>query len=219
MQRLRENGAEAFTKRELVELMLLFSSGKEDTGAEAASLFEYFGAFSEVLEASVMELSSGQGVSRNSAVLMSAIPQIARRIKVDGAVREKVVGKEGIRAFVSKCFIGRTVEHFLMLSLDKQMQMIRYDFISKGSVNNSTVDLRRMIQILLASNAEYAVIAHNHPRGNAVPSGEDLKTTRIIANALGHVNVKLLDHLIVNARECYSIADGPPDISKYLRSE
>ena len=110
--------------------------------------------------------------------------------------------------FVSKCFIGRTVEHFLMLSLDKQMQMIRYDFISKGSVNNSTVDLRRMIQILLASNAEYAVIAHNHPSGNALPSKSDVDTTLLIRTTLKTVGVQLYDHFIVTDDDYVSLRES-----------
>ena len=212
LRRLQENGAEAFTNQELVELLLLYSIRQKDTAETAEKLFEYFGSMSEVLEAPVMELSYIEGVSRNSAVLLSMIPQIARRIQIDHDVREKVVGMDGIRAFVPKCFIGKTVEFFLLICLDKHQKMIRYDFVSKGSVNHSTVDLRKIIHLLLATNAAYAVVAHNHPRGNTSPSIDDKKTTQVIVNALSAIDVKLLDHMIVNASHLFSFAEASSDI-------
>lgn len=213
MQRLRENGASSLNKQELVELLMLYSVRKNDTDEVTSRLFDYFGSMSEVLEAPVMELTQIDGVSKNSAVLLSMIPQIARRIQVDRDVRMKIKGMEAVKAFVPKCFIGKTVEHFLLVCLDKSKKMIRYDFVSKGTVNASTVDLRKIIHIVLVTNAAYAVIAHNHPRGYDYPSRDDLKTTQVIVNALDKIDVRLLDHIIVNSQGAYSIAEATPDIS------
>ena len=219
MRRLGENGAAGFSKKELIELLLLYSVRNKDTDAPAEKLFEYFGSMSEVLEAPVMELSYIEGVSKNSAVLLSAVPQIARRVQVDHDVRKKVKGMEEIREFIPKCFIGKTVEHFLLVCLDKNLKMIQYDFISKGTVNTASVDLRKIVHILLATNAPYAVIAHNHPRGSDYPSRDDIKTTQVIVNALNSIDVKLLDHIIVNASTSFSFARAPVDIRSCMVPE
>ena len=76
MRRLKENGATGFSRQELVELLLMYSVRRKDTDASTEKLFEYFGSMSEVLEAPIMELSYIEGVSKNSAVLLSMIPQI-----------------------------------------------------------------------------------------------------------------------------------------------
>lgn len=219
MRRLRENGADEFTKQELIELLLLYSVSQKDTDDATARLFDYFGSMSEVLEASVMELTHIDGISRNSAVLLSVIPQLARRVQIDHDLREKVRGMDKIKEFVPKCFIGKTVEHFLLICIDKNMKMIRYDFISKGTVNGSSVDLRKIVHILLATNSVYAVVAHNHPRGYDYPSKDDLVTTHVIANALNTIEVKLLDHIIVNSKGIFSIADADSEISVCLKPD
>lgn len=212
MRRLKENGATGFSRQELVELLLMYSVRGKDTDASTEKLFEYFGSMSEVLEAPIMELSYIEGVSKNSAVLLSMIPQITRRLQIDHDVRKKPCGMEEIRNFVPKCFIGKTVEHFLLICLDKRQKVIRYDYISKGTVNQSTVDLRKIVHLLLATNSSYAVVAHNHPRGSIYPSRDDMKTTQAIVNALNSIDVKLLDHIIVNSSESYSFANAPSDI-------
>ncbi|MBQ9901680.1 MAG: hypothetical protein IJM51_04750 [Clostridia bacterium] len=219
MQRLRENGPSGFNKQELVELLMVYSSRKNTTEAATGKLFDYFGSMSEILEAPVMELTQLEGISRNSAVLLSMIPQVARRVSIDRAVRKNLKGIEEIRNFIPNCFIGKTVEYFLLVCLDKNQKMIRYDFVSKGTVNSSSVDLRKIVHLLLVTNAAYAVIAHNHPRGHNYPSRDDLKTTQVIVNALSKIDVKLLDHIIVSSRGDYSIAEAPSDIRCCMQSD
>lgn len=219
MKRLRENGAGCFNKQELVEVLMLYSVRQKDTDEITDRLLDYFGSMSEVLEAPVMELTQIEGVSKNSAVLLSMVPQIVRRVEVDRDVRRKIKGLDAVKAFVPKCFIGKTVEHFLLVCLDKNQKMIRYDFVSKGTVNNSTVDLRKIIHIALVTNAVFAVIAHNHPRGNDTPSRDDYKATQVISNALDKIDVKLLDHIIVSSCGSYSIADATLDIRCCLKPD
>lgn len=219
MRRLRENGASSFNKQELIELLLVYSSRKDNTEETASCLLDFFGSMSEVLEAPVMELTQIDGVSKNSAVLLSMIPQIARRIQIDRDVKKRIKGMDAVRAFVPKCFIGKTVEHFLLVCLDKNKKMIRYDFVSKGTVNASAVDLRKIIHIVLVTNAAYAVVAHNHPRGYDYPSRDDIKTTQVIVNALNKIDVPLLDHIIVNSQGAYSIAEAPSDISCCMKPD
>ena len=219
MRRLRENGSSDFTKRELVELLLLYSVRQKDTNVLSDALFEYFGSMSEILEADPSAMMCVDGVSKNSAVLLSMIPQITRRVVIDRDVRNEIKGLEQVREFIPKCFIGKTVEHFVLVCLDKQQRMIRYDYISIGSVSHSSVDLRKIVHIMLVSDASYAVVAHNHPRGTTNPSNDDLKTTRIIVNAFKTIGAQLLDHIIVNSNGSFSIANAPSAISCCMKPD
>ena len=49
----------------------------------------------------------------------------------------------------------------------------------------------------LADNATSVVLAHNHPSGMALPSGEDQLTTRRLALSLSTVDIELVDHLVI----------------------
>ena len=50
------------------------------------------------------------------------------------------------------------------------------------------------------------MLAHNHPRGLTLPSGDDLAVTQEVYQALRLVNIQLLDHLIFNENEYVSFA-------------
>lgn len=49
----------------------------------------------------------------------------------------------------------------------------------------------------LAFGAAGVVMAHNHPSGDARPSDHDLAHARRVSRALGAVEVRLLDHLVI----------------------
>ena len=53
-----------------------------------------------------------------------------------------------------------------------------------------------------AANAAAVIIGHNHPSGNPEPSAADRAVTARIKQALGLVDIRLLDHFV--------IGDGPP---------
>lgn len=48
----------------------------------------------------------------------------------------------------------------------------------------------------IAFDARGVVMAHNHPSGDATPSAEDKRATRLLDHALGTLQVRLLDHLV-----------------------
>jgi DNA repair protein RadC len=64
-------------------------------------------------------------------------------------------------------------------------------------VNSANVPIRRIVETALGLNATSVVLAHNHPSGIALPSGEDVLTTHRVAAALSTVDIVLVDHIVV----------------------
>ena len=58
----------------------------------------------------------------------------------------------------------------------------------------------------LHNNAAGVILAHNHPGGIALPSPEDIATTRTIKSALQPMGIVLMDHIIVAGEESVSMA-------------
>jgi len=52
----------------------------------------------------------------------------------------------------------------------------------------------------LTRNAAAVILAHNHPSGLTEPSAADETLTRSLREALGLVDVRVLDHFIVAGR-------------------
>ena len=59
----------------------------------------------------------------------------------------------------------------------------------------------------LSHNAAAIIIAHNHPSGIAEPSTADRQITTKLRDALGLVDIRLLDHFVVGDGEMASFAE------------
>ena len=64
-------------------------------------------------------------------------------------------------------------------------------------MNSASISIRKIVEIALGMNATTVILAHNHPGGLALPSGDDVLTTRKVASALRAVEIVLADHIIV----------------------
>ena len=65
-----------------------------------------------------------------------------------------------------------------------------------------------MASVIEKLNRPTLVLAHNHPSGVALPSGEDIQTTRRIAMALSAVEITLADHIVVADEDYVSMAQS-----------
>jgi len=66
---------------------------------------------------------------------------------------------------------------------------------------------REVVLRALHHHAAAVVLAHNHPSGTSEPSRADEHLTQTLKSALALVDVRVLDHMIVTAQQCRSMAE------------
>jgi DNA repair protein RadC len=98
-------------------------------------------------------------------------------------------------------------EVFAALFLNNRHKLIAFEKMFYGTINETVVYPRSVVQKALEHNAAAMIIAHNHPSGEEVPSGADEKITRELKQVLSIVSVKLLDHIVVTHQKTYSFAE------------
>lgn len=202
-KRFIDEGLDNFQKHNVLELLLFYAIPRVDTNEIAHRLLNAFhGNLSEVLGADVNTLMKIDGVGESAAVLLSMMPQVFRMYREELINREGIFGRSMVEQYIANRFTGEPVEKVLIACLDNRWNLLADEFVSTGTVNFSSVDRRGIINACLHCNATAAIIAHNHPRGTALPSRDDLNTTIEVRNALEIIGVRLIDHLIV-AREDY----------------
>ena len=64
-----------------------------------------------------------------------------------------------------------------------------------------------LVKEALRLNAEAVIVSHNHPSGNPEPSAADRALTQRLKEALGLVDVRVLDHVIVAGSATESFAE------------
>ena len=197
-QRFLESGLDDFTDIQALELLLFYAIPQKDTNPLAHRLLDRFGSLSQVLEANVEDLKKVPGISSHAATLLVLIPQIARFYQVDCAQRvERLNSLDACGAYLVPFFFGRSTETVFLLCLDAKCKVLCCKEVGQGSVNSASISIRRIVELALSANATSVVLAHNHPSGVAVPSVEDVQTTRRVSAALKALEIHLADHIVV----------------------
>lgn len=207
--RFLEEGLDNFTEVQALELLLFYAIPQGDTNPLAHALLNRFGSLARVLEADVEELKKVKGIREHSATLLRLVTQLGRYYQVNCAQRVEIMNSmEACGAYLMPYFFGRTRETVFLLCLDAKCKVLCCREVGEGSVNAASISVRNVVETALAANATTVVLAHNHPSGVAVPSEEDVQTTRRIAAALRAVEVHLADHLVVAEGDYTSLAQS-----------
>ena len=98
-------------------------------------------------------------------------------------------------------------EVFAVIFLNNRHQIITYKELFRGTIDGASVYPREVVKEALAVNATSIIIAHNHPSGVAEPSQADERITLRLKEALGFMDIRLLDHLIIGFDETVSLAE------------
>jgi DNA repair protein RadC len=209
-KRFREEGIENFETHNVLELMLFFAVPYKDVNPLAHKLLNEFGSISAVFDAPYEELVKCDGIGENIATLIKLIPAINRRYLLDKASDERFIESTGDAAeYLIPYFHGYTNEIVVLLCLDTRGKVIGCEKLFEGEVSSAAINIRRIASTALKFNATSAILAHNHPNGFAIPSPDDIKTTKVVGSALATVEVKLADHIIIAGDFDYvSLADS-----------
>ncbi len=103
--------------------------------------------------------------------------------------------------------------------LQKESCITALDIVSlfKGGVVGSVIDPRIIFQYALKANAAQIILAHNHPSGNTKPSDADLSITKKINEGAKHLDISVLDHIILTGNEeYYRFAEEGDLLRKYF---
>ncbi len=91
--------------------------------------------------------------------------------------------------------------------LDAQLRLIDVEEIFQGCLRQITIAPREVVKAALRRNAASVILSHNHPSGHAEPSPADVDITATLKQALGLVDVRVVDHIVVGAGGCVSLAE------------
>ena len=205
-ERFQNEGLDNFTEVQVLELLLFYCIPRQDTNPIAHALLERFGTLSQVLDAPASELQKVPGMGEASATYLTMFSALWRYYQVNRAQSVNILTTiNACGDYLLPQFSGRRNEVVILLCLDAKGKVLSCKEVGEGSVNSAAVPIRRIVEMALADNATAVVLAHNHPSGLAIPSGEDQLTTRRLAMSLSTVDIELIDHLVIADGEYVSL--------------
>lgn len=118
-------------------------------------------------------------------------------------IAEKFINKnafnnpDATKEFLTYKLAGYEREVFAVMMLDNQHQLIEFNELFFGTIDSAHVYPREVVKAVLAVNASAVIFAHNHPSGETEPSLADKQITKRLTDALGLIDVRVLDHIII----------------------
>ncbi|HPT78184.1 MAG TPA: DNA repair protein RadC [Candidatus Atribacteria bacterium] len=207
--RFLNEGLDNFDNHQVLELLLFYAIPQKDTNPLAHELIDRYGSLSGVLEADPRELQKLKGVGKNTAVLLSMIPQLCRRYLNDRwGSRPQLSSTRLAGEYVVPLFSGRLSEVFYAICLDSQNRVTYPALVHEGTIDTAPVYPREIVQAALRHQATGIILAHNHPGGSLNPSSADIEATKRIISACDTINVRVMDHIIVAGEKYFSFADN-----------
>lgn len=104
--------------------------------------------------------------------------------------------------------IDRNKEHFWIVCLATNNQILLIELISLGTVNQTLVEPMEVFSFALQKRAVKIIMVHNHPSGELSPSQTDIELTDKMLAIGKFINVPVTDHLIITEKSYYSFADS-----------
>lgn len=102
-------------------------------------------------------------------------------------------------------FFAKKTEHLLCVFLDSKLRVLGQKMFTDKSTNNLKIPLKEIVLLANRFNSNQVVLIHNHPSQDPEPSDTDIKTTEVCKEILHHLDIKLLDHLVLTNTEYRSV--------------
>ena len=203
--KLLDKGYEALSELELLEMLLYAGNRRGDTKPLAKTLMRRFGSLSAVLRAPAALLAQQTGMGDASVAALKIVEAAGLHLShSDIENRHVLTSWSEVQHFCVTRLSHEPVEHFMILCLDNRNRLIGEEVLSRGTVDQTPVYVREVINAALRHHAKAVILVHNHPSGETEPSRADIDLTTELNAALSLVTITLHDHLIVAGKTVVS---------------
>jgi DNA repair protein RadC len=157
---------------------------------------------------SIAQLMNFKGIGEAKAISIIAAMELGRRRRSEDVIELTKVSSSKVVFEVMQPIIGELPhEEFWVLFLNNSNKILFKTQLSKGGMTGTMVDVRIVFKIALEQNATAIIISHNHPSGKLQASDADIQITKKIKTAGQHLDIPVLDHVIITEIGYYSFVD------------
>ncbi|UCU98227.1 JAB domain-containing protein [Acidovorax radicis] len=143
--------------------------------------------------------------ARERSTVERALAILGSRLREPGHM---LASPDAARDYIALHIGADPCERFAVLYLDSQNGVIAFECHFTGTLTQTSVYPREVVQTAMHHNAAAVVLAHNHPSGSLTPSAADKALTQAFKQTLALVDVRVLDHIIVGGRGSFSFAEN-----------
>ena len=207
-EKLLERGPAALSDAELLAAIIGCGTKGRSAVDVGRAILQEFGSIRQFLIGERKKCLQLLGIGPARWVIMQAALELARRHQLD-RLREgpALAAPDTARAFLQSKLRDLPYEVFCCLHLDTRHRLLAFEELFRGTIDGASVHAREVARQVMRHNSAAVIFAHNHPSGVPEPSRADEHVTRMLCQALGLLEVRVLDHIVVGDRSCVSFAE------------
>ncbi len=207
-EKLLEQGSGSLSDAELLAIFLRTGVSGKSAVDLARHLLSQFGSLRVLLEADLSAFSEQLGLGPAKYAQLQAVLEMGRRHLAERMRKKPALeNPQVVRDYLKAMLRHEPHEVFGCLFLDSKHQVLNFEALFRGSIDNTSVHPRQVVKRALANNAAALILCHNHPSGNPEPSQADRLLTKRLQKALELIDVRVLDHFIIGDGEPLSMAE------------
>ncbi len=207
-ERLIRQGAHSLSDAELLAVFLRVGVTGKSAVDLGRDMVGHFGSLQALFAARLADFCGIHGLGPAKYAQLQAVLELARRALAEELTSGAALSSpKAVVHYLQLLFQGKAYESFVVLFLDVKNRLIEAEEMFRGTLTQASVYPREIVKAALARNAAGVILAHNHPSGEPEPSSADLLLTQTLKQALGLVDVRVLDHIVVAGRRTHSFAE------------
>lgn len=197
-EKLLQRGANVLSDAELLAIFLRTGIKGKSAVDLAKDLLDDSGGLNALLSANEAKFCHHKGLGQAKFVQMKAVVEMSRRYLDEKMRRGNVLtDASAVEDYLKLQLRNYPYEVFCCVFLDNKHRVIEFEELFRGTIDSASVHPREVIRRVLHHNAAAVIFSHNHPSGVAEPSQADQHITNLLTQALGLIDVRVLDHFII----------------------
>jgi len=209
-EKFLSKGKHSLSNTELLAILIATGTKNESAVDLAKKILSFTNDnLNDLLKLSLNDLQKIKGIGPAKALTISAALELGRRIKDEKAHEvEKITNSRQLYDYFDPILSNLSTEQFWILLLSNSKKVIKRIQVSAGGVSSTLVDPKIIFKAALENLAPCVVLCHNHPSGSLEPSKADISITKKLIEAGKHLDIEVLDHIIIGNKTYYSFADN-----------
>lgn len=202
-------GLSGFHDYEVLELLITYAIHRKDVKPLAKQLLSQFSSFRNVLDAPVQDIMRIGGIGEHAALLLKLCKAVAEYYLQETAkLSDPIASPADLVRYCRAAMAGCTDEQFRVVYLDAKNRIVADELLFSGTVNQTAVYPRKVMERALHHKAVCIICVHNHPSGSPEPSGQDRQLTTALGQAAATLGITLHDHIIVARHGFFSFHEN-----------
>ena len=199
LERLFKYGPPVLKPSELIAIIIRTGSA-ETTAIQVAEqlLHKYDGNLKRLADDNEVQIAQGiKGVGQVKAGQIMAAFELGRRMAAFFEEKPQINAPADVARIMMAGLRDLKKERLHVLCLDTKNNVIKQRRIFEGRLNASIIHPREVFRFAIEEAAASIILVHNHPTGDPSPSKEDIQATGQLIEAGKHIQIPVLDHVII----------------------